>query len=179
MEKARTSLLFVAALHICFASGLVLGDAPTEGLIGHWMLDEVAGITAYDSAGTNDGTLVNGPVWTSGIIGGALDFDGLDDYVDVGDPIDGSLDFEAGDSFSISAWVKTEDQDGQIVYKLTCTGVGGIYEEGYRLRLSGERTFWGVEDTGGNGISILGDTAVADFGRNTSDRHNNPYIGNR
>ena len=35
-----------------------------------------------DSVGENDGVL-NGPVWSDGVEGGALDFGG-DDYVDVG-----------------------------------------------------------------------------------------------
>lgn len=59
-------------------------------LVGHWKLDESNGTTATDSAGGNDGTLVNGPVWqpTSGKIGGALSFDGVDDSVALSsDPI--------------------------------------------------------------------------------------------
>ena len=41
---------------------------------------------AYDSSGNgNDGNLTNGPTWTSGKIGGALSFDGVDDYVDLGE----------------------------------------------------------------------------------------------
>jgi hypothetical protein len=53
--------------------------------VAHWKFDETSGDTAYDSAGSNDGTLVNmtGSEWTTGQIGGALDFDGVDDYVNV------------------------------------------------------------------------------------------------
>ncbi len=158
----RTNL----ALVIVAVSGLFALCEPmwsserVEGLIAHWKFDEGGGTVAYDSVGGNDGSLVGGPVWTSGRIGGALDFDGVDDYVDVGDPADDSLDFEAGDSFSISAWIKTDDENGQIVYKRKYTGVGG-YQEGYRLRLLWNLLF-GIEDTSGNGISILGDTMVAD-----------------
>jgi hypothetical protein len=133
---------------------------PNLGLISWWMFDEGAGTTADDSAGDNDGTLVGDPVWTSGQIGGALDFDGDDDYVDVGDPIDDSLDFGAGDSFSISAWVKTTDENGQIVYKRRCTGVGGHYEEGYRLHLTTGKPSFGIEDTSDNGTQISGSTIV-------------------
>jgi len=106
MEKVRISLLFAVVLHICFVSALVLGDAPTEGLISHWMLDEGAGTTAYDSAGYNDGTLVNGPVWTTGRIDLGLDFDGVDDYMSV--PDDSSLDFASGENFSVAAWFRIE-----------------------------------------------------------------------
>jgi hypothetical protein len=49
-------------------------------LIAHWKLDEGSGTTAYDSAGDNHGN-VYGAQWTTGQIGGALSFDGADDYV--------------------------------------------------------------------------------------------------
>ena len=51
--------------------------APTNGLVGHWTFDDGAGAVAKDSSGNgNDGTLVNGPTWTAGKVGGALQFDG-------------------------------------------------------------------------------------------------------
>ena len=64
---------------------------PTNGLIGHWKLDESAGTTAADSSGNgNDGTLTNmdpATDWfpTGGQVNGALDFDGVDDRVNAGD----------------------------------------------------------------------------------------------
>jgi len=57
----------------------------TTGLVGHWTFNEGAGTTASDSSGNNNtGTLINGPIWTTGKIGQALDFDGVNDYVDLG-----------------------------------------------------------------------------------------------
>ena len=57
----------------------------TEGLVGWWKFDETEGNIAYDSSGNgNDGNLTNGPTWTEGKIGGALSFDDVDDYVDLG-----------------------------------------------------------------------------------------------
>lgn len=51
-------------------------------LVAHWKLDETSGTTAADSAGgDNTGTLNNGPSWVTGTIGGGLDFDGTDDYL--------------------------------------------------------------------------------------------------
>jgi len=51
--------------------------------IAYWALDEVDGTIAYESAGTYDGTLIGDPVWQpeAGMVGGALEFDGIDDYV--------------------------------------------------------------------------------------------------
>ena len=52
-----------------------------RGLVGWWMLNDEGGLTAHDISGKgNHGTLVNGPTWQ----GGALDFPGTDEYVDLG-----------------------------------------------------------------------------------------------
>lgn len=61
--------------------------APTSGLIAHWKLDESAGSTVTDSAGSVNGTIVGNPVWRpeGGRVGGALEFDGSGDTVVMGD----------------------------------------------------------------------------------------------
>jgi hypothetical protein len=58
-----------------------LAAAVRTGPIAHWMLDEGTGTTAVDSVGGNDATLNNGPTWAAGALGGAIEFDGLDDRV--------------------------------------------------------------------------------------------------
>src|SRR3989344_3676813 len=59
-------------------------QAQTSGLVGYWTFDEGTGATASDSSGNNNtGTLTNGPTWTTGKIGQALSFDGVDDYVNI------------------------------------------------------------------------------------------------
>jgi len=57
--------------------------APTGQIV--WLkFDDGSGTSASDSSGNgNTGTLNNGPVWTAGEFGGALSFDGVDDYVSV------------------------------------------------------------------------------------------------
>jgi pimeloyl-ACP methyl ester carboxylesterase len=52
--------------------------------VAHWKFDEGSGTVASDSAGSSPGTIIDGPKWVDGRIGGALRFDGLDDYVDCG-----------------------------------------------------------------------------------------------
>ena len=54
-----------------------LASQPTEGLICHWEFEEGWGSQAHDSAYDND-LWVWWPEWASGVIGGALDFDGTD-----------------------------------------------------------------------------------------------------
>jgi len=73
------------------------------GFAAHWKLDEAEGSIAHDSADGNDGTVYGDPIWQpeSGMINGALQFDGIDDYVETAfvlDPSDGP--------FSVFAWIK-------------------------------------------------------------------------
>jgi len=71
--------------------GVDINGSLAKGLVGWWKFDETNGTIAYDSSGNgNDGDLTNGPTWVSGKIGGALSFDGVNDYVEV--PDDDSLD---------------------------------------------------------------------------------------
>jgi hypothetical protein len=58
----------------------------TTGLVGYWSFDEGSGDTAYDDSDYgHDGTIV-GATWCAGCSGTALDFDGSDDWVGLGDP---------------------------------------------------------------------------------------------
>lgn len=74
-----------------------------SGMVAYWKLDETSGTNAADAFGRNNGILVNGPVWTSGIVGNALSFDGVDDYVNI--PNSAGI---APGSFSIEAWVTAD-----------------------------------------------------------------------
>jgi hypothetical protein len=57
-------------------------DSLVLGLSGYWPLDDGSGTNANDaSVNNNDGTLTLGPTWTTGQIGGAVNFDGSDDYI--------------------------------------------------------------------------------------------------
>jgi len=73
------------------------------GLIAHWSLDETEGLVAHDSSGAHDGNLNGRPLWrpAGGRIGGAIELDGMADYVStpfVLDPVAGR--------FSAFAWVR-------------------------------------------------------------------------
>jgi len=72
-------------------------------LIAYWKLDETSGIMAADSIGANNGTLVGDPIWqpAGGRVRGALQFDGIDDYVSTPFVVD-----PAKGPFSVFAWVK-------------------------------------------------------------------------
>jgi len=80
-------------------AGIAQADMPTEGLVSYWAFDEGEGSTAYDSAGTKNGSIYEAQ-WTEGFIGTALRFDGSDDYVEVGPQA-----LPMGDK-SFFAWIK-------------------------------------------------------------------------
>ena len=93
--------LVVAVALVFLFSGVVWGQVDPN-LVGWWQLDDGSGVTAVDSAGSADGTLINGPVWSSGLIGGALEFDGDNDYVDV-PALTGA---GVSDAVTVSGWVR-------------------------------------------------------------------------
>ncbi len=83
--------LFFLAVAFCIAENVdaaVIQRAPNNlGLVGYWSFNEGTSTKATDMSGHgNTGTLngANGlPTWTGGRLGGALNFDGVDDYVDI------------------------------------------------------------------------------------------------
>jgi hypothetical protein len=81
--KFKSTLFVLTFLIILIPTHHTFADI-TTGLIGHWAFDENSGITANDSSVNNNvGALINGPTWTKGKIGGALLFDGVNDYVNI------------------------------------------------------------------------------------------------
>ena len=120
---------------------------------------------ANDSAGSSHGTLTNGAstVFDATINSQVLSLDGLDDHVYVGDQ--DILDFDADDSFSISAWIKTsQTSNAPIVDKRRWVPDGGFgyYKEGYTLIINQNKLYFGIEDSSNNGTSIVGNTVVND-----------------
>jgi hypothetical protein len=94
---------------VCLAAcALVLGvvAGARADLVAHWRLDDGSGTTAVDvSDNGNDGTLHGDPQWVTGMIGGALEFDGDGDYVDCGND---SV-FDITDEITLAIWVNAND----------------------------------------------------------------------
>jgi hypothetical protein len=92
--------------------------------VAHWKLDEAEGDTAIDSVAYYNGTLSGGPVWqpNDGIVDGALQFDGIDDYVStdyVLDPADGA--------FSVFAWIQGGAPGQVIISQQDGNGTGNTW----------------------------------------------------
>ncbi len=103
MWKMTTPIVAVV-LALCMAHNAMAGQ------LGYWAFDDGTGTTARDSSGkSNNGRLVGGPTWTTGKIGGALDFDGVDDYVEVAH--NANLIPTTGKA-SVSVWINTKRHPG-------------------------------------------------------------------
>jgi len=144
-KKALRTILIVLIFLLVLPTSVYAYETCPEGMVSYWKFDEGSGDTAVDSVGTNHGTIY-GAVRTIGMVNGGLSFDGNewvpygDDYVNI--PDDDSLDFGAGQDFSLEAWIKAETEQesyqGQILAKLTPYGhPAGKRAYGYAMMVRG------------------------------------------
>jgi len=74
----------------------------TGDLVGWWQFDETEGRVAVDSSGRgHHGSFIGNPQWQPGRIGGALAFDGQDDYILIKDVTDFSITKE----ITVACWI--------------------------------------------------------------------------
>jgi hypothetical protein len=115
--------------------------------VAQWNFDEAGGPTANDTGGAaNTGTL-SGPTWVSGKIGGALKFDGNDDYINAG--TNSSLDITGAKT--ISAWIKVSgnaNNNMRIFSKRE--SFGGAEITGYELTINPSSCLLNSYHTGKN-----------------------------
>ncbi len=99
-----------AVLLMILAAGLLIpavaqpAGCPT-GMTGYWKFDESSGGPYDDFYGINNATCTNCPATVTGKLGNGLDFDGVNDRVDIAD--DGSFDWDATSSFTIEFWMRS------------------------------------------------------------------------
>jgi len=74
-------------------------------LVAYWKLDETEGDIAFNSTSDNHGVLSGNPIWQPDIgqIEGALELDGIDDYIDADFVLN-----PANGPFSVFGWIKGE-----------------------------------------------------------------------
>jgi hypothetical protein len=84
-------------------------------MVAHWKLDESVGSIARDSARDNHGTCFGVPTWrpSNGQLGGALQFDGKDDFIEV----PSEANFDITNAITVAAWIKANafDRDWQTI----------------------------------------------------------------
>jgi len=133
----------------------VLPQAPTVGPVGWWKFDETSGLYAYDSSGNDlTGLLFNGTVRVTGYIGGALKFDGIDDYVDVlNDP-----NLNPSSAITVAAWINPSAWTGnnRILQK-------GVSDNQYRLLRENDVFKWHLASVVGGLSSVDTVPAVGEW----------------
>jgi len=149
--------------------------------VGHWNMDEATSGSAVGSGNIKDssGQGNNGSgagsniAWTTGKYGGALSFNGTSDYVNVGDPGTGALDFGVGD-FSLSAWFYLSSLPAEwksIINK------GSAGSTGYGMEINSSNYFTcSIQAAGGTNQHVAGSiptTGSWHHGACVFDRDNN------
>jgi hypothetical protein len=164
-------LLLSVSVRACFVIGDLNGDCQIDiddlvlmasqwigpscgsesGLVLYWKLNESSGPAAADSSVAGHGGSVVGASWNpeGGILGGALQFDGIGDYV--WSSYQGIL---GSDPRTCAAWIKTAQPSGQIM----TWGDLDIDSRGWGISL--DQTGVLRVDVGGG--SITGTTVLAD-----------------
>ncbi len=136
----KKPLLLGIILTVCVVIvTFVFAQAYPLGIVSLWKFDEGSGNIAIDSVNGNQGTIIGG-ARTSGQVGGALSFDGVNNYVRVLDNF--NLDFGPSQDFSLEAWIKAKaDQtsfQGTILAKLNPPGQPAYKRSyGYSLMVRG------------------------------------------
>ncbi len=130
-------------------------------LIAHWKLDETAGVIAYDSAGSKNGSINGNPIWTSassvepqpsdGKIDGAIQLDGDGDYVSTPFILN-----PASGPFSVSAWIKG-GAPGEVILS-QITGVSWLSAESGTGNLMTELK----PSSGRNNLALSSQTSIID-----------------
>ena len=135
------------------AGEMITPAAPgPDGLVAHYTFDEGAGAVVGDSSGSgNNGTVMGSPQWIAGKVGGAMQFSGVDDYVDCGN--DDSLKIQ--DAVTVACWIKVA------AFSVTWETIVSMGDDSYRLARGpgdGDSAHFGCNGpTGGNisGNSII------------------------
>ena len=94
------------------------------GLAAAYAFDETSGTTAADASGhAIVGTLINGPTFATGKYGNALNLDGVNDYVNLGNPAA----LQLTGSMTLSGWINASTfpvDDAAVVSKRASGEVG-------------------------------------------------------
>ncbi len=122
------------------------------GAMAYWKLDETEGDIAYDSAADNDAVVFGDAVWqpAGGQIDGALQFDGIDDYVStpfILDPADGA--------FSVFTWIK-DGGPGQVIISQT-GGANWLLADPAEGKLMTE-----LQVTGRSSLPLMSESVITD-----------------
>ena len=142
--KTRMALQSSGLLTGIPRSALTAQVAGASGLVAAYSFDEGGGTTLTDRSGSgNNGTLVNGPTWTTGKYGGGLQFNGAGSYVSIPDASSLNL-----SSMSLSTWIKPMSVTGNPIIMRKGWSATQSWLYNYRLTTLGSGVRWTY--SGGN-----------------------------
>ena len=131
-------------LLIVLSVAMVLSEqaalAKEKGLIAYWKFDEGKGQKVIDSSGNGNHGIIHGATWTKGIVGGGLQFDGKDDYIDI--PKSASLD-SFTNQITLMAWVKASVSRTHVIFERWLYG-GTLNERAFILYIDREGVTFGL-----------------------------------
>jgi len=146
--------LQIAALHFASAAdppnaALSPGEAAPsreQGIVGDWSFNEGTGNAVKDgSKNSNDGA-ITGAKWAKGIFGSALEFNGVNDYVNMRSPGNGITD----KAVSVEAWIQSTGNN--VNANLVFAGPEGL---DFGIWIQGGRFFAGVWNSEGTQYSAI------------------------
>lgn len=150
-------------------------QAPYNSLVLYMPFDvENKSTSVYDwSKYNNDGTISGNPVWNlTGKYGGAMEFDGDGDYVEIAD--DTSLN-TYNKNFTILAWVKGKPYDSTDDMIITRVEGAPLYERNYRFGIGGYNAIHLSTRTGETNYEV--EAQPSGFYANSSAMNNWHFVG--
>lgn len=118
---------------------------PPPALVLHWPLDNGTGTTATDvSGGGHPGTLIGSPNWGAGCQGGALSFNGVDQYV-----TSTTFPWPAAKPITVVLWVKIPGGTPNGTFNIG----GGAERLAAHIAYSDNTLYWDVHDSGAGRIT--------------------------
>jgi len=105
----------------------------------YWKFDECSGNISEDSSEHDYNGTINGANWTTGYLGCALDFDGIDDYVNYSDYATYFLGFNKTDDLIFSFYFNTSSTEDGVIFS-ACRGDEYGYNPGFHIGLNSNGT---------------------------------------
>lgn len=135
-----------------------------RSLVGCWLLNEGAGRIVYDASGHHrHGSFSGNPVWSTWPFGHAIEFDGNDDWISMGDCLDlGTDDISVLAIVKYSATNQPDEWGGNRIGAIAGKGHLDGAGKGYGLAIStGNQIHWQIRNQA-NSVSAISDTALND-----------------